>query len=117
MADDACTRKIKRQYKKWPSARASQAVAKCRKSKGQVRKGKSGSSLRRWEREKWIDKATGKPCGHSGDSKKQYCRPSKVVSKKKTPSTRPSKKQVQDALFRKRAGKRAKSTKTPKRYS
>ena len=114
MADDACTRKIKRQYKVWPSARASQAVAKCRKSKGNVRKGKAGKSLRRWAKEKWVDKATGKPC-HSGDAKSQYCRPSKVVSRKKAPSTRPSKRQVQDALFAKRAGKRAKSTKTPKR--
>ena len=115
MAEDACTKKVKRQYKVWPSARASQAVAKCRRSKGNVRKGKAGKSLRRWAKEKWVDKATGKPCGHSGDSKSQYCRPSQVVSKKKTPTTRPSKEQVQDALFRKRAGKRAKSTTTPKR--
>ena len=115
MADDACTRKIKRTYKVWPSARASQAVAKCRKSKGQVKKSKKGASLRRWAKEKWVDKATGKPCGHSGDSKKQYCRPTRVVSKKKTPSTRSSKRQVQEALFRKRAGKRAKSRQTPKR--
>ena len=55
MADDACTRKIKRQYKVWPSARASQAVAKCRKSKGNVRKGKAGKSLRRWAKEKWVE--------------------------------------------------------------
>ena len=115
MADDACTKKVKRQYKVWPSARASQAVAKCRKSKGQVRKSKAGTSLRRWAKEKWVDKRTGKPCGHSGDSKEQYCRPSKVVSKKKTPNTRPSKKQTQENLFRKRAGKRAKSTKKPDR--
>lgn len=117
MADDACTKKVKASYKVWPSARASQAVAKCRKGKGQVRKGKEGTSLRRWEREKWVDKATGKPCGHSGDSKSQYCRPTKVVNKKKTPSTRASKKDVQDALFAKRAGKRAKSKPKPKRYS
>jgi len=115
MAEDACTKKVKRQYKVWPSARASQAVAKCRKKKGQVRKGKAGQSLRRWAREKWVDKATGKPCGHSGDARKQYCRPSRVVSKKTTPSTRPSKKQVQEALFKKRAGKRAPARKTPRR--
>lgn len=114
MADDACTKKIKRQYKVWPSARASQAVAKCRKSKGQVRKGKKGKSLRRWAKEKWVDKKTGKPCG-AKTNKAQYCRPTKVVSKKKTPTTRPSKKQTQEALFRKRAGKRAPSRRTPKR--
>jgi len=115
MADDACTKEVKAQFKVWPSARASQAVAKCRKRKGQVRKGKKGASLRRWAREKWVDKKTGKPCGHSGDSKSQYCRPTKVVSKKKTPNTRASKKDVQDALFAKRSGKRAKSKRTPKR--
>jgi hypothetical protein len=115
MADDACTKKVKRQYKVWPSARASQAVAKCRKAKGQVRKTEKGKSLRRWAKEKWVDKATGKPCGHSGDAKSQYCRPSKVVSKAKTPTTRPSKKQTQEALFRKRAGKRAPSRRTPRR--
>ena len=115
MADDACTKEVKARYKVWPSARAWQAVAKCRKRKGQVRKGKKGASLRRWEREKWVDKKTGKPCGHSGDAKSQYCRPTKVVSKKKTPNTRASKKDVQDALFAKRSGKRAKSKRTPKR--
>jgi hypothetical protein len=98
MADDACTKEVKRRYRVWPSARASQAVARCRKRKG-----------------KWVDKKTGKPCGHSGDSKSQYCRPSKVVSKKKTPSTRATKTEVQDALFRKRAGKRAASKPTPRR--
>lgn len=30
-ANDACVRKVKRRYKKWPSAYASGAVAKCRK--------------------------------------------------------------------------------------
>ena len=112
---DYCTKKVKAQYKVWPSARASQAVAKCRKSRGEVRKTEKGKSLRRWAREKWVDKATGKPCGHSGDAKKQYCRPTKVVSKKQTPTTRPSKKQTQEALFRKRSGRRAPSRPTPKR--
>ena len=115
MADDACTKEVKARYKVWPSARASQAVAKCRKRKGQVRKGKEGASLRRWQKEKWVEKKTGKPCGHSGDAKSQYCRPTKVVSKKKTPNTRASKKDVQDALFAKRSGKRAKSKRTPRR--
>ena len=80
-----------------------------------MRKGEKGKSLRRWGREKWVDKRTGKPCGHQGDDKAEYCRPTKVVSKKKTPTTRPSKKQTQEALFAKRAGKRAPTRKTPRR--
>ncbi len=108
MADDACTRKIKAQYDVWPSARASQAVAKCRKESGDVRKGEEGTSLRRWQDEKWEDKRTGKPCGAGG--KTEYCRPTKVVSDK-TPST----KVPQGAVAAKMAGKRAPSTPTPKR--
>ena len=42
---DACTRKVKARVAVWPSARASQQVAKCRKAKGQVRKTKKGSDL------------------------------------------------------------------------
>ena len=38
MAKDACYHKVKAQYDVFPSARASQAIAKCRKGKGQVRK-------------------------------------------------------------------------------
>ena len=112
---DACARQVKSRVKVWPSARASQQVAQCRKKKGQVRKGEKGKSLRRWGKEKW--KTTeGKPCGAEGSGgSRSYCRPSKVVSKAKTPTTRPSKKQEQEALFRKRAGKRAPSRSTPRR--
>jgi hypothetical protein len=46
---DACYRKVKASYKVFPSARASQAIAKCRKESGSIRKGEGGSSLRRWE--------------------------------------------------------------------
>ena len=81
---DACYRKIMRRYKKW-SARAAQSTAKCRKKKGIVRKTKSGSNLKRWGKEKWIDTRTGKPCGTG--SKSEYCRPSKRVSSK-TPVTK-----------------------------
>ena len=35
-------------------------VAKCRKAHGQVRKSKKGTSLKRWQKEKWKDKITGK---------------------------------------------------------
>ena len=104
---DACYKKIKRTYKVFPSARASQAIAKCRKGKGKVRKSSKGTSLKRWEKEKWIDTRTGKPCG-AKTNKKQYCRPSKKVSKK-TPRTAGSlsaaQKKKQQA--RKSAGKRA----------
>jgi len=84
MAKDACYRKVMKSYGKW-SARAAQAVAKCRKSKGDVRKTEAGSSLKRWEAEKWVDTKTGKPCGAGG--KNEYCRPSKRVSSK-TPVTK-----------------------------
>ena len=82
---DSCYKKVKASYDVFPSARASQAIAKCRKKKGDVRKGESGSNLKRWEKEKWVDTRTGKPCG-SG-AKNEYCRPSKRVSSK-TPRTK-----------------------------
>lgn len=112
MADDYCTRKVKAQYDVWPSARASQAVAKCRKGRGEERKGEEGASLRRWSREEWVDRISGRPCGAGG--KAEYCRPTKVVSAE-TPSTRPSERQTRAAVARKRAGLRAESTKTPDR--
>ena len=85
MAKDACYRKIKRKYKVFPSARASQAIAKCRKSSGSARKSKAGASLRRWDKERWVDTRTGKPCG-SARRGSTYCRPSRRVSKA-TPKT------------------------------
>ena len=80
-AHDSCYHKVKASYAVFPSARASQAIAKCRKSHGSVRKTEKGTSLKRWEKEKWKDKRTGKPCGHAGGGT-EYCRPSKHVSKK-----------------------------------
>ena len=82
---DACYKKIKAQYDIFPSARASQAIAKCRKESGNVRKGEEGASLKRWEKEKWIDTRTGKACGAGG--KNEYCRPINRVSSK-TPKTK-----------------------------
>lgn len=82
---DACYKKVKAQYDVFPSARASQAIAKCRKASGSVRKGEKGTSLKRWEKEKWQDTRTGKPCGAGG--KNEYCRPTKKVSSK-TPKTK-----------------------------
>lgn len=82
---DACYKKVKAQYKVFPSARASQAIAKCRKATGAVRKTEKGTNLKRWENEKWEDTRTGKACGAGG--KNEYCRPTKRVSSK-TPKTK-----------------------------
>ena len=107
MAKDRCYHKVKSSYKKFPSARASQAIAKCRGKSGKVRKTKKGAALKRWEKEKWKDTKTGKPCGAGG--KTGYCRPTKRVSKK-TPKTAsqisPAKKRAN--IRRKSQGKRAK---------
>lgn len=81
---DACYKKVKAQYDVFPSARASQAIAKCRKASGNVRKTSEGTSLKRWEKEKWTDTRTGKACGAGG--KNEYCRP-KVKVSSKTPKT------------------------------
>jgi len=82
---DKCYYSVKGRYAKWPSARASQALAKCRKKNHAVRRGKSGAALKRWAAEKWVNTHTGRPCGNSKD-KTEYCRPSKRVSSK-TPTT------------------------------
>ena len=71
---DLCRKQVKRKYKVWPSARASQAVCKCRKKKGYPCKGKS---LGNWAKQKWINTKTGKPCGSGGP--RPYCRPTKKV--------------------------------------
>lgn len=85
MPKDACYKKVKAQYDVFPSARASQAIAKCRKASGNVRKTDEGTKLKRWEAEKWKDTKTGKACGAGG--KNEYCRPTKRVSKE-TPKTK-----------------------------
>ena len=82
---DSCYYSAKDRYDIFPSARASQAIAKCRKKKGQVRKTKKGAALKRWGKEKWKDQS-GKPCGTKRKGT-PYCRPSKRVSSK-TPRTR-----------------------------
>ena len=82
---DACYRKVKASYDVFPSARASQAIAKCRKQSGTVRKSEQGTALKRWQSEKWVDTRTNKPCGAGG--KNEYCRPTKRVSSK-TPTTK-----------------------------
>jgi hypothetical protein len=84
VSKDACYNKVMASYGKW-SARAAQATAKCRKSKGQVRKTQAGANLKRWGAEKWVDTKSGKACGAGGSN--EYCRPSKRVSSK-TPVTK-----------------------------
>ena len=74
---DACYKKY---AAKMPnSARRSQLMSKCRKAKGISKKSKKGSDLRRWGKEKWKDKISGKDCGSGGST--EYCRPTKKVSK------------------------------------
>lgn len=104
----SCKEKIKREYKVWPSARASQALAKCRKSHGDIRHGTAGKSLRRWEREKWVNKKTGKPCGSGG--RHPYCRPSHRVSSK-TPTQYKGAK-LKSMISKKNHGVRASGTQT-----
>lgn len=82
---DACYKKVKASYDVFPSARASQAIAKCRKASGNVTKSSKGASLKRWESEKWQDTKSGKACGSGG--KNEYCRPTKRISSK-TPITK-----------------------------
>jgi hypothetical protein len=96
---DACYYNVKRRYAVWPSARASQALAKCRKSHGHVHKSEKGAALKRWGKEKWKT-TSGKACGSGGT---QYCRPTKKVSKE-TPKTMGSmsKKKRQSKLAEKR---------------
>ena len=85
MPKDACYKKVKASYDVFPSARASQAIAKCRKGSGIVIKTKAGSDLKRWQAEKWQDTKSGKACGAGG--KNEYCRPTRRVSKD-TPKTK-----------------------------
>ena len=107
MPRDSCYKKVKASYKKFPSARASQAIAKCRKKKGTVKKTAKGKSLKRWQKEKWKDVKTGKACGAKSKGK-QYCRPTKKVTRK-TPKTAKqlSASQKRKALAAKKSGRRA----------
>jgi hypothetical protein len=82
---DSCYKKVRASYDVFPSARASQAIAKCRKASGNVVKSEKGSSLKRWEKEKWQDTKSGKACGAGG--RNEYCRPTLRVSEK-TPKTK-----------------------------
>lgn len=107
MVHDKCYYAVKQKYKVVPSARASQAMAKCRKANGQVRKTEAGKSLKRWGREKWVNTKTGRPCGNDKD-KSEYCRPTKRVSSK-TPkiNSAMSKSEKEKRYNQKKAHKRA----------
>jgi stalled ribosome alternative rescue factor ArfA len=102
---DKCYQKVKASFKVFPSARASQAIAKCRKASGQVRKTSAGASLRQWQSEEWIQQY-GKPCGtERKKGKTPYCRPSRRVAAN-TPTT------VGELSKSKLARKRAEKKKT-----
>ena len=98
---DACYRRIKSQYSVFPSARASQAIAKCRKSQGHLRHGQAGKNLKRWQGEKWTT-THNKPCGAKSEHG-AYCRPTRKVSAA-TPKLKSS--LSASTLKRKRAEKR-----------
>ena len=49
MPKDAFTRSVKARVKVFPSARASQQIAKCRKAKGQVKKSARSHILEKME--------------------------------------------------------------------
>ena len=108
---DACAKKIRQSVKVYPSARANQMIAKCRKKAGTAKKSKAGADLKRWEDEKWENTSTGEPCGGSKKGK-GYCRPTKKVSSK-TPKTKSemSKSSLKANQTRKKQGKRAKVAK------
>lgn len=78
---DQCYYQVKSRVNVFPSARASQMIAKCRKKHHQVRKTKEGAALKRWTKEKWVNTKTGKPCGAGKNDSRAYCRPSKHISK------------------------------------
>lgn len=82
---DNCYKEAKRKFKVFPSAYAGGYIAKCRKKKGNVKKSKKGSSLKRWYKEDWRDEK-GNVCGSSKNKNTKKCRPKKRVSKK-TPVT------------------------------
>lgn len=84
---DACYYEAKRRYRIFPSAYASGFISRCRKRKGIIRKTKAGRDLRRWYKEVWKDEK-GNPCGMKyRKSRTKKCRPSYVISKKRTPIT------------------------------
>lgn len=86
-------RRVKSRVERWPSAYASGMVVKeykrAMEAKGKrpysTSVPKTGTDLRRWFAEKWVDVRTGKPCG-SVKNAYPTCRPSKKVTKS-TPRT------------------------------
>ena len=76
-----------------------------------VRKTKSGATLKRWFKEKWVDVRTGEPCGRTKGEKRgtPYCRPSKRISSKtvKTASEMSSSEKAKKIREKKRLGQPA----------
>ena len=96
MVHDKCYYKVMRSYGRW-SARAAQAVSKCRKKSGHVRKTEAGKHLKHWENQHWKNMRTGRPCGNTTDKGPEYCRPSGAKPKN-----------LRENIRRKKAGLRAK---------
>ena len=83
---DYCYRKVKKQYKVFPSAYASGAIVRCRRRLGvnrfslEKKYGLHGWFMR-GDGKGWIDCKTGKPCGRKKGEKRKYpaCRPTKAM--------------------------------------
>ena len=97
---DYCYRKVKKQYKVFPSAYASGAIVQCRKRLGvnsrfslEKKYGLHGWFMRGGGKG-WIDCKTGKPCGRKKGEKRKY------------PACRPTMKMCNSAMRKKRGRRR-----------
>ena len=80
-AHDACYSQVKARYDVFPSARASQAIAKCRKKHGNVRHGKAGKNLKRWERKSGKIKLLANPADTTAPAKSTAAQAKKFQKK------------------------------------
>ena len=96
---DYCYRKVKKQYKVFPSAYASGAIVQCRRRLGKNRLSlEKKYGLHGWFMrgggKGWVDCKTGKPCGRKKGEKRKY------------PACRPTMKMCNSAMRKKRGRKR-----------
>ena len=97
---DYCYRKVKKQYRVFPSAYASGAIVQCRRRLGknprfslEKKYGLHGWFMRGGGKG-WIDCKTGKPCGRKKGEKRKY------------PACRPTMKMCNSAMRKKRGRRR-----------
>lgn len=96
---DYCYRKVKKQYKVFPSAYASGAIVQCRRRLGrnkfslEKKYGLHGWFMRGGGKG-WVDCKTGKPCGRKKGEKRKY------------PACRPTMRMCSSAMRKKRGRKR-----------